>query len=854
MKKCVFVIVIFLFLFIFLSYEKASSWEDKKTHTLISEYAADSSTLRACSDSTEENCDYLKNVGIDNGLFERLKWGETQMFIKDWIKKGAELEDKIDWGFLALYGQMRASNHFHNPLKPWENAGLDDWFVVHLTGQSSLLWAQDGEIQALFPEGDWTWQKTREHYYFALTSEQQTEREEYFARTFRGLGHQMHLIQDKAVPYHVRNDVHPEEALGWKNVAGTSLFERWAKENYQLINTYATQPEFPSVTFDVFYNGLVPITQLIDTDQYDGTNPTENLAQGLAEYTNANFFSEHTIFAAERFSEGHRHYFPYPKESSTDLQNYINKLPETVIAEDGIIDSNIYIAKNGDGEMISRFVRPIYLSRDVYLNVSDPVIFKRAFYLDEECHREYTQKLIPRAVGYSAALLDYFFRGNIEISNIFLEPNQLETGFDNVTLSAKNISSDNEVMSEGTVCLVVKYEVAGQDQFQYIVKELQGTHSIPTADPPVEFVFDLSGSPIPIAATEVHICLVYKGQLGLEDGGIGVGYKKMNIIIGINAPEQYVYSIIDGTVIDGSYDVDGTTIETQTLKSIKAKIKNMAPDKPIQDGQIIAVAKYNKRIYYQPDLSVWALSEDNSSYSMSEPIDIPSLSSTEPTEFEFNFISNPIPVSITDLYLQVIFKGTIGNETDSTAIGVKDLNEPMHVAIINCTDRFYLDGVLRTAQEIRNNTNLLARVDLDGDGIASEYWEGEPYIDPFDYNIALGFSENYQELWDPFYTPLPPGGYGRIILLTDSDTHMALHHESVGDPYETIIGGYLLTSVTDQWVVDPDTGEPVFKNTIVYGFRGVGFHHFVARILYYPTYTGIYTADWPGLNPVPITP
>lgn len=27
---------------------------------------------------------------------------------------------------------------------------------------------------------------------------------------FRGLGHQIHLIQDMAVPEHVRNDAHPE--------------------------------------------------------------------------------------------------------------------------------------------------------------------------------------------------------------------------------------------------------------------------------------------------------------------------------------------------------------------------------------------------------------------------------------------------------------------------------------------------------------------------------------------------------------------------------------------------------------------------------------------------------------------
>jgi hypothetical protein len=338
---------------------------------------------------------------------------------------------------------------------------LDDWFVTHLTGQSSLLWAQDGEKQVLFPEGDWTWEKTKEYYYLALTSEQQTEIEAYFARTFRSLGHQMHLIQDKAVPYHVRNDAHPEEALGWNNVAGTSLFESWAKENYQLIITYAAQPKFPGVPFNVTYNGLAPISQLIDTDQYDGTNPTANLAQGLAEYTNANFFSEHTIFAAERFSEGHRHYFPYPRESSTNLQNYINELPETVIAEDGVADSNIYIKKTGDGENIKHFVKPTYLSRDLYLNVSDPEIFKRAFYLDKECHKDYANKLVPRAVGYSAALLDYFFRGELEVSVLPLFSENASYG---LRVKIKNVTPTQEAMiknAEDQLALVCRYTPDG---------------------------------------------------------------------------------------------------------------------------------------------------------------------------------------------------------------------------------------------------------------------------------------------------------------------------------------------------------------------------------------------------------
>ena len=41
----------------------------------------------------------------------------------------------------------------------------------------------------------------------------------------------------------------------------------------------------------------VPVARLWDTDRYDGTNPDVTLSTtiGLAEYTNANFFSDNTI-------------------------------------------------------------------------------------------------------------------------------------------------------------------------------------------------------------------------------------------------------------------------------------------------------------------------------------------------------------------------------------------------------------------------------------------------------------------------------------------------------------------------------------------------------------------------------
>jgi hypothetical protein len=395
------------------------TWDDKTTHKDISQVAAYKSILGTTN--------YLKNVGLAEGLTHLLKLNMKEKELYKWIQEGAELEDMSDRGF-PIFGTTRSLNHFHNPLKPWPQAGLDDWYINHYTGESSLLWAQDGNRQNNVVEGDWSWQKTREYYYLAFTSKTDSERQANFAKTFRGLGHQMHLLQDTAVPDHVRNDAHPEDSIFGKNrLNGSAYFETWAKENTSYINSLASNAEdfLPDVSLNVSYDNLVPITQFCDTNRYTIENPSQffvnnlatSLTVGLAEYTNANFFSGDTIFAAERYSTDDRHYFPYPRKSSTDLQAYIAQIKPLLvqIAEDGIGDKGIWIKKEGDGEKIEHFVRTSRWTGKIYKTFGEGSLFYSSFYRDDECHKDYTAKLIPRAVGYSAGLLNYFFRGEMDM-------------------------------------------------------------------------------------------------------------------------------------------------------------------------------------------------------------------------------------------------------------------------------------------------------------------------------------------------------------------------------------------------------------------------------------------------------
>ncbi|MEM7828500.1 MAG: hypothetical protein QW561_04090 [Candidatus Aenigmatarchaeota archaeon] len=538
------ILVCFGFLIFFSSFvfvKEVGSWNDKVTHKDLSKFAAENSVL----DISKGN--YMKNLGFSAGLSEKFIWNSKAQSGLLWLQEGAELEDDSSPGFPIIPGSTtRSFNHFHNPLKPWSQAGLDDTW----TGESSLLWAQDGTDQQNFPSGDWSWQKVREYYYLALTSTTETERQAYFAMTFKGLGHQMHLIQDAAQPDHVRNDAHPEDAIGLSYGIG---FEKWAaaSKNRDLINLLAATPLLPQVSLNVAYNNLAPITQFIDAEQYDGTNPSTALSHGIAEYTNANFFSDDTIFAAESYSTDHRHYFPYPKKSSTDIQEYINqnKLPETVIAEDGVEDLGFWISKKTDGEIVEHFVKPSYFTRPVVDLLGDnQKLYHLLFYRDEKCHEDYAKKLIPKAVGYSAALLDYFFRGTIEISlpdsGLYAQANDLYDGFSRVTIKAKNTTSGEE-MTDGEIKLVIRYRllqypsdpfnadpsefmrVSKTNIFFYIVAaETNGRRSI--EDTPVELTFDLGENKIPYNATDITLQVVYYGKLGYEEKAVAVGYKDIS--------------------------------------------------------------------------------------------------------------------------------------------------------------------------------------------------------------------------------------------------------------------------------------------------------------------------------------
>ena len=194
--------------------------------------------------------------------------------------------------------------------------------------------------------------------------------------------------------------------------------------------------------------------------------------------------------------------------------------------------------------------------------------------------------LIPRAVAYSAGLINYFFRGNLQIalpdegiySIVDHSPSGCGNpcGFRTLKLKLKNLTpGDGQFHEEqmgddagvSKLWAVVKYhlnacyqpDLSGEDggnhfngnscrsANEYVSVSAPHPVQIVSADQPQQIVFDFSGKPIPINASDIFLQVVFRGRLGMEDDAVAVATKD------ISEPTYYGLE----NVTDYAYDENG---------------------------------------------------------------------------------------------------------------------------------------------------------------------------------------------------------------------------------------------------------------------------------------------------------
>ncbi|MBN1664485.1 MAG: hypothetical protein JW943_12870 [Deltaproteobacteria bacterium] len=430
------------------------------THKAINIYIAD--PTKGFHGYSLDN--YLKNnLGLSDGVTAKF----DHKMVQDWISDGGEYEDD----------HLRLRNHFHNPIN---DQGLSPGPYF-----SALNWA----LKPIGAQGaeSYSWNDVRSYYYQALTANDKTARERFFAETFRGLGQVMHLVQDMSVPAHVRNDWHPF----------LEGYENW------FLNPVAV-PRAPSINNDLQPVNYLPqstaflIPNLFDTGQYSGYNPGEaaisSTGIGLAEYTNANFFSDDTIiyndFTYPQIDSGNRHMKSYTGPlGQYDREYYLKNCMGEAYCNSNPPDKNYqgYLLAAVDYFDYWRQIRA--LPESEYPPVPS---------LDENVFHDYSKFLIPRAIGYSSQVLSYFFRGKLDV--------EMGDG----SLKVKNAST--ETMTDGHFELYYDDENGVRTPVENIANAM--VSSLAPGGDPQTITFT------PPTESESSYMLVYRGKLGSESGTV----------------------------------------------------------------------------------------------------------------------------------------------------------------------------------------------------------------------------------------------------------------------------------------------------------------------------------------------
>lgn len=345
------------------------------THTRLSRAAFDQSVV-----NTE--IEFLRNLGLDPS--KRLpNSGGTLFAIPDLVRFGAFQEDE----------GIRALNHFFNPLNGSALTGVPG-------ARPSPTWALEdtGPIDGIISAQEFSFNDARRSFHEALTLPDQAKREKSFGRTFETLGHVIHHVQDMAQPQHVRNDEHCDRGI-------CRPLQRFHPSGYEAW-TQQVQQTLP-------YTGYAPV--------YSSNNPggfnlprnfwaTPNNA-GIAQFTNLNFVSARTNFDAN--------FFALPA-FDPNLRRDVTIESLCAKANPPCRNPNLRGTMTFFGSWVEdgRTGQRDYNARASTESVFDPELTRagrpRVFSLNRFNYDAAHAYLIPRAVAYSAGLINYFFRGKVD--------------------------------------------------------------------------------------------------------------------------------------------------------------------------------------------------------------------------------------------------------------------------------------------------------------------------------------------------------------------------------------------------------------------------------------------------------
>ena len=262
------------------------------------------------------------------------------------------------------------------------------------------------------PTNDYGLAAAKSDFFAVITTPTAGGREQRSARLFYTLGHMMHLVEDMAQPQHTRNDAHPtsdgasfstDGPKAWLDALNLwSRYENWCRDHLASKD-------------DPVYLGY-PMVFLPSYGSYFNNGDGE----GMAEYSNRNFVTEHTNYS-DPVCPGFEFQDPYLLNAF--LRTEVHSVSTESFSPDGggaTIDVVSYEDHVLSYPTYDAYTATTTINRNhSFYSIYDYELKKLGkepvFSLPESALASQAALLVPRAVGYAAGLLDHFFRGQVDV-------------------------------------------------------------------------------------------------------------------------------------------------------------------------------------------------------------------------------------------------------------------------------------------------------------------------------------------------------------------------------------------------------------------------------------------------------
>ncbi|HEV2056575.1 MAG TPA: hypothetical protein VGV06_15635 [Methylomirabilota bacterium] len=348
------------------------------------------------------------------GTPDQLALFENTRTARDWMREGAIREDDYQrhpaLEFLGCSPPPnpptlidRMTNHFFDVQRG--GGGLRIPLVVNGTPASDWALGRVGRGPA-DNQNHFTLLDARDYQLKSLTAAPRAEREQNTALLFRTLGHVGHLIQDMGQPQHTRNDPHTG-CLG--NLGGERSWYEWYYE-------WVARGQQAALRANALPLGGYGPAQLTDYQHFFSAPGN----RGLADFSSRNFFTVGTNLPDDptlppQFRCG-------GLANPTCQPNAYRQVEETItipLTRDRVATGTaiIFLADMIDqltGETIAGVKVSARSLWDQFRGLKNQTQQGPEFTLTSANYDSIGGVLIPRAVGYSAGFLDYFFRGRLE--------------------------------------------------------------------------------------------------------------------------------------------------------------------------------------------------------------------------------------------------------------------------------------------------------------------------------------------------------------------------------------------------------------------------------------------------------